>query len=53
MLALREDTEAKVVSKKHFEKAMDKVLPSVTKNDQERYRSIEKKYLRSAKSSLR
>ncbi|VVB80422.1 VCP-like ATPase [uncultured archaeon] len=52
MLALREDTEAKVVSKKHFEKAMDKVLPSVTKNDQERYRSIEKKYLRSAKSAL-
>jgi transitional endoplasmic reticulum ATPase len=52
MLALRENTEAKVVSKKHFEKAMDKVLPSVTKNDQERYRSIEKKYLRSAKSAL-
>jgi transitional endoplasmic reticulum ATPase len=52
MLALRENTEAKVVSKKHFEKAMDKVLPSVTKNDQERYRQIEKKYLRSAKAAL-
>jgi transitional endoplasmic reticulum ATPase len=52
MLALREDIETKEVTKKHFEKAMDKVLPSVTKNDQERYKNIEKKYLRSAKSAL-
>jgi len=52
MLALREDIETKEVTKKHFEKAMDKVLPSVTKNDAERYKNIEKKYLRSAKSAL-
>jgi len=52
MLALREDKEAKIILKKHFEKAMDKVLPSVTKNDAERYKNIEKKYLRSAKSAL-
>ncbi len=52
MLALREDIETKEITKKHFEKAMDKVLPSVTKNDAERYKNIERKYLRSAKSAL-
>jgi transitional endoplasmic reticulum ATPase len=52
MLALRDNIEASVITKKDFEKAMDKVLPSVTKNDAERYKNIEKKYLRSAKSAL-
>jgi transitional endoplasmic reticulum ATPase len=52
MLALREDKDAKSVSKKHFEKAMDKVGPSVSKNDADRYKNIEKKYLRSARSAL-
>jgi len=52
MLALREDIETKEITRKHFEKAMNKVLPSVTKNDAERYKNIERKYLRSAKSAL-
>jgi transitional endoplasmic reticulum ATPase len=52
MLALRENTKAKEVKKKHFENAMNKVLPSVSKNDQERYKQVEKKYLKSAKSAL-
>lgn len=52
MLALREDTEAKEVTEEHFKKAMDKVLPSVSKSDQTRYQNIEKKYLKSAKSAL-
>jgi len=52
MLALREDINVTKITKKDFEKAMDKVLPSVTKNDAERYKNIEKKYLRSAKSAL-
>jgi len=52
MLALRENIEVKEVTLKHFEKAMDKVLPSVTKSDAERYKNIERKYLRSAKSAL-
>jgi transitional endoplasmic reticulum ATPase len=52
MLALREDNDATKVSEAHFKKAMEKVAPSVTKNDQERYKSIEKRYLRSAKSAL-
>ncbi len=52
MLALREDIKTKKVMKKHFDEALKKVSPSVTKSDQERYKQIEKKYLRSAKSAL-
>ncbi len=52
MLALREDISANKVKKEHFVKAMEKVLPSVSKNDQERYKQIESKYLKSAKAAL-
>jgi len=52
MLSLRENIENKNVSKKHFEKAMDKVRPSVSKGDVERYKKIEENYLRSAKAAL-
>ncbi|MEM4605555.1 MAG: CDC48 family AAA ATPase [Candidatus Pacearchaeota archaeon] len=52
MLALRENKDAKEVKEEHFKKAMEKVAPSVTKGDLERYKNIEKKYLRSAKSAL-
>ena len=52
MLALREDIESKEVTKKHFTSAMDKVRPSVSKEDQARYKQIEEKYLRQAKSAL-
>ena len=52
MLALRENKDAKKVTKKHFDKAMEKVAPSVSKQDQERYKQVEKKYLRSARAAL-
>jgi len=52
MLALRENIETKKVTKKHFEKAMEKVPASVSKSDQQRYKSIEQQYLRSAKAAL-
>ncbi len=52
MLALREDIETKKVTKKHFDKAMEKVSPSVSQNDQERYKQVEAKYLKSAKAAL-
>ncbi|MCR4284672.1 MAG: AAA family ATPase, partial [archaeon] len=52
MLSLRDDINSKIVTKKYFDKAMDKVLPSVSKNDQERYKQVEAKYLRSAKAAL-
>jgi transitional endoplasmic reticulum ATPase len=52
MLALRENISTKKVKKEHFIKAMEKVVPSVSKNDQERYKQIESKYLKSAKAAL-
>ena len=52
MLALRENRDAEKVTSEHFEKAMEKVLPSVSENDQKRYKQIESKYLKSAKAAL-
>ncbi len=52
MLALRENIECSEITERHFEKAMDKVLPSVSKSDEERYKQVEQKYLRSANSAL-
>jgi transitional endoplasmic reticulum ATPase len=52
MLALRENIDTKKITKKHFEKAMDKVQPSVSKHDQQRYKQVESKYLKSAKAAL-
>ncbi|MBT6690280.1 CDC48 family AAA ATPase [archaeon] len=52
MLALRENIDSKKVSKEHFMKAMEKVRPSVSKNDEDRYKQIESKYLKSAKAAL-
>jgi transitional endoplasmic reticulum ATPase len=52
MLALRENIESKIVKKKHFDLAMEKVRPSVSKNDIQRYKKIEETYLKSAKSAL-
>ncbi|MEM2874251.1 MAG: CDC48 family AAA ATPase [Candidatus Nanoarchaeia archaeon] len=37
MLALREDIKAKVVKKAHFEQALEKVRPSLSKRDIDRY----------------
>ncbi|MFZ5955871.1 MAG: CDC48 family AAA ATPase [Nanoarchaeota archaeon] len=52
MLALREDIEAKTVKKEHFEKAMEKVIASVSKGDAQRYKQVEQQYLRSARAAL-
>ncbi len=52
MLALRSNLDAKQVSKKNFDEAMDKVRPSVTKRDLESYKKIEQQYLKSAKVAL-
>ncbi len=52
MLALRENIDNKQVTMKHFKEALDKVAPSVTKTDAERYKQIEQKYLRNAKAAL-
>jgi len=52
MLALREDINIKQVSKKHFDEAIKKVKPSVTKGDMDLYQKIEETYLRSAKAAI-
>jgi SpoVK/Ycf46/Vps4 family AAA+-type ATPase len=51
-LALRESVEAKDVKKKHFDEALKKVKPSVTKSTLETYKRIEEAFLQSAKSAV-
>jgi transitional endoplasmic reticulum ATPase len=50
--ALRENIDSKVVQKKNFTEAMNKVKPSVNKSTIELYKKIESEYLRSAKAAL-
>ena len=52
MLALRENIEVSHVSKKHFDEAMKKVKPSVTKSTMETYNKIEENYLKNAKAAI-
>ncbi|MBS3071264.1 CDC48 family AAA ATPase [Candidatus Pacearchaeota archaeon] len=52
MLSLREDINAKSVKKKHFEDALKKVKPSVSKPMIEVYKKIEENYLRSSKAAM-
>jgi transitional endoplasmic reticulum ATPase len=52
MIALREDIGVKTITKEHFDEAMKKVKPSVTKKDMEIYTKIEEQYLKSAKAAI-
>jgi len=52
MLALRKDKDAKQVNKKHFDEAMKKVTPSVSKKASEHYEKMEAEYLKKAKAAL-
>ncbi len=52
LLALREDIKSKIVTKAHFDKALDKTKPSVTKSSLETYKKIEEGFLKSARSAL-
>jgi transitional endoplasmic reticulum ATPase len=52
LLALRENIDAKEVKKKHFEAAMKKIKPSVTKEAMEKYKRMEQDYLKSARAAL-
>ncbi len=52
MIALRESIEAKEVCKKHFDHALKKIKPSVTKNSIEIYKKIEEQFLSNAKSAV-
>ena len=52
LIALRESKEAKIVKKKHFEEALKKVKPSVSKPVLEVYKKIEDGFLKSAKTAV-
>ncbi|MBR9702076.1 CDC48 family AAA ATPase [Candidatus Pacearchaeota archaeon] len=52
MLALRENINADEVKKKHFDEALKKVKPSVTKNTLEVYKKVEDNFLKSAKAAV-
>jgi len=52
MLALRENINADEVSKKHFDEALKKTKPSVTKSTIDVYQKVEDNFLRSAKSAI-
>ncbi len=52
MLALRENKNAKEVKKKHFDEALKKVKPSVTKKTIEVYKKVEESFLKSAKAAV-
>ena len=52
MLALRESIDSKSVKKKHFEEAIKKVKPSVSKPTIEVYKKIEENFLKSSKAAI-
>jgi transitional endoplasmic reticulum ATPase len=52
MLSLREDIDSKSVRKKHFEDALKKVKPSVSKPTIEVYKKIEDNFLKNTKAAL-
>jgi len=52
MIALREDVNSEEVKKEHFEKALDKVKPSVTKGTIQVYKQVEEQFLQSAKAAV-
>ncbi|MBU3913618.1 MAG: CDC48 family AAA ATPase [Nanoarchaeota archaeon] len=52
LLSLRADMNCKEVKLKHFEKALEKVKASVSKDSMDRYKKMETDYLKSAKAAL-
>jgi len=52
MIALREDINSTEVNKKHFDEAMKKINPSVTKKSIEIYKKMEDSFIKSAKSGI-
>jgi len=52
MLALREEMNSKEVKKKHFDEALKKLKPSVTKSTLDVYKKVEENFLKSAKAAM-
>jgi len=51
MIALRENINAKEVKMKHFEKALEKIKPSIREEDVNKYKEIEESYIRTARGA--
>jgi len=52
MIALREDITSKEVGKKHFDEALTKIKPSISKSTIQVYKKIEDDYLKSARAAI-
>ena len=52
MLALRDNIDSELVSKKYFEEALNKIKPSVNKSTIEIYKRVEENFLKSAKAAI-
>jgi transitional endoplasmic reticulum ATPase len=52
LLSLRENIEAKFVTPQHFDRALDKVKPSVTKLTIDTYKKIEDNFMKTAKGAV-
>ena len=52
LLSLREDIDSKEVKKKHFDKAVEKISPSVTKSSIDIYKKVEEQFLKTAKAAI-
>jgi len=52
LLSLRESMDSKQVKKKHFEEALKKIRPSVSKSMTDAYKKIEENFIRIAKAGL-
>ena len=52
LFALRKDINSKQVEKTHFEEALKRIKPSVTKMTIDVYKKIEENYLKSAKAAI-
>jgi transitional endoplasmic reticulum ATPase len=51
MIALRENIDATEVKMKHFEKAIEKIKPSIREEDVNKYKEIEESYIRTARGA--
>ena len=52
MLALRENINSELVSKKYFDEALNKIKPSVNKSTLEIYKRVEENFIKSAKAAI-
>jgi len=52
MIALRESIDCKIVNKKHFDEAIKKVKPSVTRPTIDAYKKIEDNYIKAVRAAV-